>query len=183
MKEYSIWTELEIEFIKNHHLTLSRYDLAKKLNRTISAVNTKIHKLGLTSKFKKSGQYSWTTIYDNISSSAKRRAILFDLSLDDCKNILQKNCMYCNGEPRLYSSYFTRYGKKRYSSATETAISNSWIRVNGIDRIDSNIGYVLSNCVPCCTDCNYAKRSKSVADFLNHIKRIYEFQNIEKDDI
>jgi Zn-finger protein len=44
--------------------------------------------------------------------------------------------------------------------------------LNGIDRLDSNRGYIEGNIVPCCGDCNFAKRSLTVEDFLQLIKRI-----------
>lgn len=36
----------------------------------------------------------------------------------------------------------------------------------GIDRYDNNVGYILENCVPCCRHCNYAKRDRTVTEFL-----------------
>jgi hypothetical protein len=36
---------------------------------------------------------------------------------------------------------------------------------NGIDRKDNGIGYVSSNCVPCCKHCNYVKGNLSVSDY------------------
>jgi hypothetical protein len=43
---------------------------------------------------------------------------------------------------------------------------------NGIDRINSSIGYVLSNCLTCCYDCNIAKRDTTPDIFINHCKII-----------
>jgi hypothetical protein len=37
---------------------------------------------------------------------------------------------------------------------------------NGIDRLDSSVGYVFSNCVPCCTDVNMMKQSLSKERFI-----------------
>jgi len=51
---------------------------------------------------------------------------------------------------------------------------------NGIDRLDSSRGYILENCVPCCKVCNYAKRNMSVNDFLNWIKKVYNY-NLERE--
>ncbi|KAK1548577.1 hypothetical protein Q3G72_000704 [Acer saccharum] len=36
----------------------------------------------------------------------------------------------------------------------------------GIDRVDNAIGYRLSNCVACCTDCNTSKGTRDVAAWL-----------------
>ena len=40
----------------------------------------------------------------------------------------------------------------------------------GIDRFDNSIGYTYTNCVPCCTACNYSKGTRDQYEFLeeNH---------------
>ena len=45
--------------------------------------------------------------------------------------------------------------------------------VNGIDRIDSNIGYIKENCVSCCWTCNKMKNNFSQKEFLEKINKIY----------
>ena len=49
---------------------------------------------------------------------------------------------------------------------------------NGVDRIDSSLGYSVNNCLPCCEKCNKMKLVYETNDFLNHIKQIYEFNNL-----
>ena len=46
------------------------------------------------------------------------------------------------------------------------------IRVNGIDRLDSNVCYTVENCRPCCKDCNYMKGTYDPITFINIAKRI-----------
>lgn len=48
--------------------------------------------------------------------------------------------------------------------------------LNGIDRKDNSQGYIEENCLPCCSTCNYAKRTMSYADFLAWIDRITKFR-------
>ena len=36
---------------------------------------------------------------------------------------------------------------------------------NGIDRVDSCYGYILSNCVPACKHCNYVKGNLTIELF------------------
>jgi hypothetical protein len=43
---------------------------------------------------------------------------------------------------------------------------------NGIDRVNNEIGYTLSNCVPCCTECNFAKRTRTAEQFISHCLRV-----------
>ena len=47
----------------------------------------------------------------------------------------------------------------------------------GIDRKDSSIGYIIDNCVTCCSMCNRIKNIYNETTFLNKIKQIYEFKN------
>lgn len=46
---------------------------------------------------------------------------------------------------------------------------------NGIDRVDSSIGYVEANCVSCCKTCNRAKSNGSVAELREWVIRFYNF--------
>ena len=45
---------------------------------------------------------------------------------------------------------------------------------NGIDRIDSSLGYLPDNVLPCCKICNYMKNNHSYKFFVEHIKKIVE---------
>jgi hypothetical protein len=47
------------------------------------------------------------------------------------------------------------------------------INFNGLDRIDNRKGYVSDNIVPCCSDCNLAKRDLSIKAFLELVTLIY----------
>ena len=94
-------------------------------------------------------------LYYNYQKGAIKRNLEFNLSQEEFLNIVTKNCEYCGEEPR--QSYVE-------------------FKHNGIDRIDSNIGYTLDICVPCCGKCNMMKSTYSVEDFLEHIKKIYNFK-------
>jgi hypothetical protein len=63
--------------------------------------------------------------------SARIRGKLFTLSLEQATELFQKPCYYCGD--------IQRNG------------------LNGIDRRDNNIGYLLKNCVPACKWCNRMK--------------------------
>lgn len=80
-------------------------------------------------------------------SRSKRKNIIFEIGFDFAKSLFLSNCFYC--------------GKKGAPT-------------NGIDRKDCIVGYVESNCVPCCKICNTMKLNYSVDDFLNHISEIFE---------
>ncbi len=46
----------------------------------------------------------------------------------------------------------------------------------GIDRINSEIGYILGNITPSCYTCNLLKNTLNKDDFLKHLKRIYDYK-------
>lgn len=101
----------------------------------------------------------------------KSRKIEVNLTINEFKSIVIQNCYYCNSKGKQ-PEYL---GKTKYCKYEIKAI-------NGIDRVNSNLGYTLDNCVPCCTKCNIAKNTLSQKEFLDHIEKIYLYQNqkIEK---
>ena len=79
-----------------------------------------------------------------------------------------------------YNKYYRVDGVRTHQECTNTSIAErSWIKANGIDRIDSTQGYELINSVPCCTICNRMKLDHSKMDFLTHIQKILNFQKVE----
>ena len=60
-------------------------------------------------------------------------------------------------------------------SKNKKRLSNEVLKINGIDRIDSNIGYTKENCVPCCKFCNFAKHTMNEHEFYKWIKKVYEY--------
>lgn len=81
-------------------------------------------------------------------SNAKVRNISWELTDSEFLELVTKSCAYC-GHTQEY---------------------------NGIDRIDSNKGYTVNNCVPCCNWCNTMKLDHTLEEFLQHITNIYNFQ-------
>lgn len=95
--------------------------------------------------------------YPEYKNNAKRRNIDFNLSPNEFKSITSEPCHYCGG-------YSTDYDLKS--------------RGNGIDRMDSSLGYTTDNCLPCCSKCNFLKNKSSYEDFINYIIKVYK--NITK---
>jgi hypothetical protein len=52
-------------------------------------------------------------------------------------------------------------------------ISDKLNHKNGLDRIDSQLGYTLSNILACCAGCNYFKNNYAIDIFINHLVVIY----------
>ncbi len=95
-------------------------------------------------------------------NQAKGRGLDFSLTENEFYKITSSNCFYCGSapEPKRVSG-----GKKQ----------NRTFFANGIDRVDSDIGYIPSNCVPCCEFCNRAKRNYTVGFFLSKVAGIYHY--------
>lgn len=93
--------------------------------------------------------------YNAYKGEAKQRNINFNLSLEEFDDITSNACVYCG---QYNGNYFDKY-------------------FCGIDRIDSSKGYVVSNCVACCTTCNSMKSNLSVKDWMSHMRRILEYSS------
>lgn len=81
----------------------------------------------------------------------------FDLSLAQLTEITSSDCHYC-GESPSRSIHSEKLGP-RYI-------------FNGIDRVNNDVGYLIGNVVPCCTQCNYAKGRRTVVEFLDWAERV-----------
>lgn len=98
----------------------------------------------------------FTSLARRYTRSAKCRGYEFNLCLDECIDFFINKCYYCGELPKK------RKGKQ-YGKVVPT---------NGIDRLNNNIGYEISNCVSCCYICNKMKLNLSIEDFTNHIMKI-----------
>jgi hypothetical protein len=87
--------------------------------------------------------------YSNYKRSANDKNLEFGLSSDVFDEIVKAPCYYCG---TIQDKGF-----------------------NGIDRQNSEIGYVADNCVSCCQMCNYMKASLSVDAFLGRIEHILTY--------
>ena len=87
--------------------------------------------------------------FTRYKQSARRNNRKFNLSKKDFIKIIKQKCYYCN----------------------EYEENKNFV---GIDRIDSNLGYVLDNCTPCCLICNRMKMALSIEKFMGKIKKIHE---------
>jgi hypothetical protein len=100
-------------------------------------------------------------VYEQYQNGAKTRNLEFNLTKEEYIEIAKKNCCYCGSDPEVKQPY---RGNGRYVGVPTP--------YNGIDRIDSNVGYKKENCVPCCTRCNYMKSNMDVSVFTEHILKI-----------
>lgn len=97
-------------------------------------------------------------------SGAKRRGLGFSITIEQFFALSQMDCVYCGIEPQ----------------EREWKGQNSKGKMNGLDRVDSNDGYIISNVVPCCFHCNRAKQDMGVVAFCDWVKRVY-LHSVEND--
>lgn len=76
--------------------------------------------------------------WKQLRDGARRRNLAVTITFDDFQVLWDKRCHYC--------------GRER--------------KTHGLDRIDSTIGYIFENIVPCCEQCNWAKGTLSSQDFI-----------------
>lgn len=127
---------------------------------------------GKINSLKEPGETSYSSLYNTYYWGAKSRGYDFKLTIDDLKKIVVNNCHYCNSPPREYNRYRGAVGKR----VKQETIDRATIYVNGIDRLDNNVGYTVENSVPCCGKCNFMKLDNTVEDFIDHCKKITENQ-------
>jgi hypothetical protein len=80
--------------------------------------------------------------YVTVSKNKNRE---FNLTAEQFESLVKDKCYYCGD-----------YGKP----------------YNGIDRVNSKLGYTIRNTVSCCSKCNYAKSDMKQKEFEEHILKI-----------
>jgi len=81
---------------------------------------------------------------------AKEKKQVFSLTPEEFHNLITMPCYYCNYKSEPFG---------------------------GIDRVNSNLGYIISNCVPCCKICNTMKLNYELQFFYEHIEKILNYKN------
>lgn len=84
-------------------------------------------------------------------ATALKRNLSFVLTTDQVAEITQETCHYCGCSPQQI---------RRDRSA------RSVYKYNGIDRVDSSLGYTIDNVVAACGDCNRGKSTQPLDGFL-----------------
>jgi len=114
------------------------------------------------------GEAARNIVYRQYKIDAKKRNLEFNLNIDEFEKLTKGNCFFCGIEPSTTQTL-----------NINTKNSSNYI-YNGIDRINNNIGYIYSNCASCCYDCNQAKWTRSVEEFLEWAHRLSDYQNGER---
>jgi hypothetical protein len=90
--------------------------------------------------------------YASYRSRAEKKELEFAITHDDYKSIILQDCYLCGKE------------------STET-------NINGVDRVDNDIGYNMENCKACCKECNHMKNNFNLDTLLTKIDKIQDTWN------
>jgi hypothetical protein len=103
--------------------------------------------------------------YSALLSRHNKRWDTQAISFDEYKALVSRPCVYCShpGSNTL---------KDRDQKGG--VYSDTILKINGVDRIDSNYGYTTDNTNPVCGYCNTSKLDKPEAYFLQWVKQVYE---------
>ena len=106
--------------------------------------------------------------YSHLKRRNRLKGFTNVITFDEFCNLSKTKCYYCGLEN-------SREIEDCYNETkTKGKISDTVIKINGIDRIDSNKGYSFDNVVACCKYCNGAKNTMTQEEFKEWIKRVYE---------
>jgi hypothetical protein len=88
------------------------------------------------------------THYSQYTTNAKKRKLVFELTKDEYNELKKQPCYLC-GLPTTPQ------------------------HVNGIDRVNNHVGYILANCRPCCGKCNASKADIPIGIFYHKCNSIH----------
>jgi hypothetical protein len=109
-----------------------------------------------------SGECAFNQCLHNYQWGAKKRGISFELTKEQFRELTQGSCFYCGVGPTQEIVVPSGNGSYKY---------------NGIDRLNSNLGYAIENCVPACGVHNLMKLDMTVEQFLQACQAVVDHQS------
>lgn len=85
-------------------------------------------------------------VYHNCLKRSELKHWKIDLDVDFIKGLIFESCFYCKRTAEEAGLEWRRTGDLKRS-----------VRKLGLDRVDNAVGYMKTNVVPCCYDCNMIK--------------------------
>ena len=114
---------------------------------------------------------SWNNLINRYVQTARRDGRVWKLSTDAAKALFVENCFYCGCPPaNTHNVFITKAGRVHTRNVERARLGE--IRYNGLDRIDSSLGYSAENVRTCCSTCNFAKGTMTTAAFEVWLDRI-----------
>jgi hypothetical protein len=103
-------------------------------------------------------------MYKRYLSHVSDHQLVSTISLDEFTSLVNSPCVYCGTPPETIQEKLPLMFKSKQP-------------INGIDRLDTSLGYVQGNVVSCCRICNMMRRNLPIDIFLSHIEKIHSFQS------
>lgn len=125
-------------------------------------------------------RYGEATINEQYRSHVNqcRKRKMTPLSKEIWKEMVLRPCQYCGTKDKRNITTNGSYTRRRVKPISLEEQRRYEVEMNGVDRIDSSKEYTPSNCISCCTMCNWLKSDYPLEDFLGHIKRVYEHSSL-----
>lgn len=129
-------------------------------------------------------------IYKSYKRLSTQRNLVFELTLDEFTNIVNSECHYCGCVNNGYEEQQEQQdendkeeeGNKKCNddyddkNDEENEPKNTNVkRINGVDKQNCDEGYILKNCVSCCTMCNMMKGTLNEYVFIKRCEHILSF--------
>lgn len=105
------------------------------------------------------GESAFNQYYSGRKLQSENRGRAFELTKRQVRNISAQNCHYCGAPP---------------ANVIETHAGNGTFTYNGMDRVNSKLGYLVTNVVPSCKFCNFAKHNQTTDEFKSWLTRAYK---------
>jgi len=97
--------------------------------------------------------------YKKYKRSAKRRGIVFAITLQQFADITDRDCAYCGNGPQDH-----------------VINQNLTVVASGVDRIDNAKGYSVANCISACKLCNTMKSTRGDDVYIKQCLRVAKHQ-------
>lgn len=101
--------------------------------------------------------------YRSLCSNAKSRGYSVNISFEQFLDLAEQDCYYCGDKPR------ERPGVKSWHASA---------KLNGIDRKNNMLGYTAENSVPCCQQCNWAKKDLTMEEWAEWVGRLIKMHGV-----
>jgi len=119
--------------------------------------------------FKKSalprGEAAKNYVLSRYKTAAKARKLKWDIDKELFFSLIQERCHYCG---RVPSQVLPVHLRKRATCEN--------FQYTGVDRMNNSQGYISSNVVSCCTECNRLKRELPYTTFIDYLDRVAIFR-------
>lgn len=100
-------------------------------------------------------------VFSQYRTHARKRGNAWGLTQAEFGVLIASPCHYCGVPP-----------SNRFSQGK----SGRAFIYSGVDRSDNTLGYIPSNSVPCCGQCNHAKKNFPLKQFTDWLARVSAFQ-------